>query len=494
MQNPIKDTPRLLAALSDKKIQGQLPDVIANIQFDSRAVQAGDVYVALRGTQTDGHQFIPQAIAAGASLIVAEEIPEAIGQQIADNQAFAFVRVPDSAAALAHLAAAYYDFPSQKLQLVGVTGTNGKTTTVTLLYQLFQALGYNVGLISTIENRIKDQILTATHTTPNPLEINRLLAKMVEARCSFAFMEVSSHAVVQKRIEGLHFAGAVFTNISHDHLDYHKTFEAYIKAKKGFFDGLSDTAFALVNQDDKRGSVMLQNCRASHYTFGLKSLADFRAKIIDNLISGLVLEIEETTVYTQLVGAFNAYNLLAVYGVALLLGEEKSEVLRALSALRGVKGRFQALTGASGKYAVIDYAHTPDALENVLDTLRKVRTPNQKIITVVGCGGNRDAAKRPIMARLAVEKSDFVFLTSDNPRFEDPESILDQMEAGIKGELIQKTNYRRLTDRAQAIAAAFERAAKGDIVLIAGKGHENYQEVAGSRTHFDDAEQALAFL
>ncbi|WP_027001689.1 UDP-N-acetylmuramoyl-L-alanyl-D-glutamate--2,6-diaminopimelate ligase [Hugenholtzia roseola] len=490
----MKDTLRLLAALSNKKIQGTLPDTIANLGFDSRQVQLGDAYIALRGTQTDGHQFIPQAIAAGASLIVCEQVPPIDSLQVPQNQEIAFVLVPDTAAALAHLAAAYYDFPSQKLQLVGVTGTNGKTTTVTLLYQLFQALGYNVGLLSTIENRIKDQILTATHTTPNPLEINRLLAQMVEARCAFAFMEVSSHAVVQKRIEGLHFAGAVFTNISHDHLDYHKTFEAYIKAKKGFFDGLSDTAFALVNQDDKRGSVMLQNCQANHYTFGLKSLADFRAKIVDNLISGLVLEIEETTIYTQLVGAFNAYNLLAVYSVALLLGEEKGEVLRALSALRGVKGRFQSLTGASGKYAVVDYAHTPDALENVLDTLLKVRTPIQKIITVVGCGGNRDAAKRPIMARMAVEKSDFVFLTSDNPRFEDPESILDQMEAGIKGELIQKTNYQRLTDRAQAIAAALARAQKGDIVLIAGKGHENYQEVAGSRQDFDDAQQALKWL
>ncbi|MCP4440543.1 MAG: UDP-N-acetylmuramoyl-L-alanyl-D-glutamate--2,6-diaminopimelate ligase [Aureispira sp.] len=452
---------------------------IASIAFDSRKVQSNDVFIAINGVEVDGHQFIEKAIEKGASVVVCEQLPEA------KNSAVIYLKVENSAIALGQLAANYYQHPSKDLKLVGITGTNGKTTTATLLYNLFTGLGYKVGLISTVENRIAKEIVPATHTTPDALSLQELLDEMREAGCEFVFMEVSSHAIDQHRIAGTAFTGAVFTNITHDHLDYHKTFKAYIYAKKQFFDHLGKDAFALTNIDDKRGMVMLQNTKAQQYTYALKQLADFKVKILENNLSGLILELDEQEFYTRLVGDFNAYNLLSVYATAVLLGAEKQEVLTVLSGLNAVEGRFDYVKLPNNVMAVIDYAHTPDALEKVLQTIDRVRTGMEQIITVVGCGGDRDKAKRPVMAKVACAYSQQTILTSDNPRTEKPEDILKEMEDGVPPytELIRVWT---IVDRREAIKMAGKLAKAGDIILIAGKGHEKYQEVNGEKFPFDD--------
>jgi len=413
--------------------------------------------------------------------IVCESLPNEMPDGIT------FVTTPDAQLALALMAGNWYGHPSEKLRLTGVTGTNGKTTTVTLLHELFEALGYRCGLLSTVENRIHRKVVPATHTTPDPLQLNALLAEMVEAGCDYAFMEVSSHAVVQNRVAGLTFAGGVFTNLTHDHLDYHKTFAEYLKAKKRFFDNLPETAFALVNADDRNGSVMLQNCKAGHNRYSLTMLADFHTRIIENHIDGLLLQIDGTEAWFRLVGEFNAYNLTAIYGAAILLGQDKIEVLEKLSAIEPVEGRFDTVRSGNGITAIVDYAHTPDALENVLNTINQVRTDDSKLITVAGAGGDRDRTKRPLMARIAAENSDRLILTSDNPRTENPADILAEMAAGLTPVLTEKT--LTIENRREAIRTAIALAGKGDIVLIAGKGHEKYQEIKGVRHHFDDKEE-----
>lgn len=458
---------------------------IQNIVFDSRKVVERSVFVAVPGTQVDGHEFIETAIEKGATVIVCEQLPEKLKEGIT------FVQVVSSAKAMGIMAANYIDNPSEKIKVVAVTGTNGKTTTVTLLHQLYIRMGYSTGLLSTVENKINEEVIPATHTTPDSVSVQALLRKMVEAGCTHCFMEASSHAIVQERIAGLKLAGAVFTNISHDHLDYHKTFEEYIKAKKKLFDDLPKDAFALVNEDDKRGMVMLQNCKATHQTFGLKSPSDFKAKIISNTLEGLELDIHGKLIWFLMIGAFNAYNLLGVMGTAVLLGEDEEEVLRELSAIKGAKGRFDRIS-IGGITAIVDYAHTPDALENVLKTINGVRTGVEQLITVVGCGGNRDKTKRPIMAKIAVQESNKAILTSDNPRFEDPMEILKEMQAGVGPSEIRKT--LTIEDRREAIKTACMLSNKGDIILIAGKGHEDYQEIKGVKHHFDDAEVVTELL
>lgn len=478
---------KLLQNIDVVDTKGNLPITIQHIHFDSRKVQGNDVFVAVRGTQTDGHTYIASAINQGASIVVCEELPTTIEAKVA------YVQVSNSARALGWLASNYYDNPSGKLQLVGITGTNGKTTTVTLLYQLFQKLGYQVGLLSTIQNYIHETPIPARLTTPDPLEINRLMAEMVKAGCSHCFMEVSSHAVVQERIAGLHFAGAGFTNMSHDHLDFHETFANYIEAKKQFFDQLPSSAFALVNADDKRGMVMLQNTKAkTQRTYALKQMADFKARMIESTLQGLFLEIEGVEAWFQMIGYFNAYNLLTIYGVAVLLGEDATEVLTLLSGLKSAPGRFEKVIGSTGTTGVVDYSHTPDALENVLQTIFELRQSGQKIITVVGCGGNRDAAKRPIMASIACQYSDWVLLTSDNPRNEPPMSILEDMQKGVSIDDEIKTSI--IENRKDAIKQACEMAQVQDIILVAGKGHETYQEIEGVRHPFDDRLVLQEFL
>lgn len=453
---------------------------VKGLTFDSRHVAPGFVFIAVPGTLSDGHDFIQKAIDAGAQAVVCERLPETVKENVT------YVTVKSSAHALGIMASNFYGNPSERLRLVGVTGTNGKTTTVTLLYQLFSALGYNVGMISTVENRIIDQVVPSTHTTPDPIRLNELLKKMVTAGCTYAFMEVSSHAVDQERIAGLKFAGAMFTNITHDHLDYHKTFENYIKAKKRFFDELSSDAFALVNADDKRGMVMMQNTKAAKHTFGLKKMVDYKGKIITNSLEGLEVEVGGKIVWFKMIGDFNAYNLLGVYGAAVLLGEESDEVLLHLSALTGAPGRFERVLPGSKITAIVDYAHTPDALKNVLETIASFRTGNEQVITVVGCGGNRDKTKRPLMASIACKLSDKVVLTSDNPRDEDPMDIIRDMQSGILPTEVRKTLV--LADREEAIKTAVMMARENDIVLVAGKGHETYQEIKGVKHPFDDRE------
>ena len=452
---------------------------IGALRIDSRAVETGDLFAALRGTQVDGHDYIQAAQHNGAAVILCEILPAQPAPETT------YVVVENSAEALGQLAAAYYGHPSRALRLVGVTGTNGKTTTVTLLYRLFTELGYKTGLLSTIENRIGGQALPAKHTTSDAVTVQALLRDMVDAGCDYAFMEVSSHAVDQRRIAGLHFAGAVFSNITHDHLDYHKTFKAYIAAKKQFFDKLPAPAFALTNLDDRRGSVMLQNTKAAKRTYSLRRPADFKAKIIANEVTGLQLELDGHEFHTRLVGAFNAYNLLAVYAVARLLDHEPVEVLTALSRIGNVPGRFETIYAPDGsRVAVVDYAHTPDALEKVLQTLDRVRQGRGRILTVVGCGGDRDKAKRPRMAKVAADYSEQVILTSDNPRGEDPEAILRDMEAGVPGYAVNKV--LTIVDRRQAIRTAAKLTQPHDLLLIAGKGHETYQEIGGKKLPFDD--------
>ncbi len=461
-------------------IKGDTSVQISHICFDSRTAKPGSLFIAVRGTQTDGHAYIEKAIQSGASAVVCEELPATFQDGVV------YVQVPDSAEALGYIASNFHGNPSAKLKLVGVTGTNGKTTTVTLLHKLFRKLGYNTGLLSTVQNQINENVIPSTHTTPDAIQLNKLLADMVQAGCTHAFMEVSSHAVVQHRITGITFSGALFTNITHDHLDFHKTFDNYIKAKKKFFDELPSAAFALVNMDDKRGMVMLQNTLAKKQTFSLQSLGDFKGRLMANTLQGLQMEIGGKEVWFKLIGNFNAYNLLGVYGAAVLLGEDSEEVLTQLSALYAAPGRFEQIVAPNGVTGIVDYAHTPDALENVLSTIESLREGNEQVITIVGCGGNRDAAKRPVMADIACKLSNQVILTSDNPRDEDPVSILDQMMAGVK--VTEKKKVQVIADRKEAINKAFAMAKPKDIILIAGKGHENYQEIKGVKYPFDDKE------
>ncbi len=463
-----------------EEVIGSTNVAISSVEFDSRKVKKDSLFIATKGTTTDGHKYIETALDGGAVAVVCEELPSTQRVNIT------YVKVLNSLEALGYIACNYFDNPSEKLKLVGVTGTNGKTTTVTLLFNLFRGLGYNVGLLSTVENKINNTIIPSTHTTPDPLTLNDLLSQMTENGCQYVFMEVSSHAIVQHRITGLKFTGAAFSNITHDHLDYHKTFDEYIKAKKLFFDQLPDEAFALTNKDDRNGMVMLQNTKAKKYSYGLKSVADFKCRVMENHLNGLLLNIDTQEVWVKLIGSFNAYNVLAVYAVSQLLKQDKTQVLTTLSNLNSVEGRFQYIKSKDGIVAIIDYAHTPDALKNVLETIKDIRTGNEKVITVVGCGGDRDFAKRPIMAKIACEYSDRVILTSDNSRTENAEIILDQMQEGISPVDIKKT--LRISDRKEAIRTAIAFSTEGDIILIAGKGHEKYQEVNGVKYPFDDFE------
>jgi UDP-N-acetylmuramoyl-L-alanyl-D-glutamate--2,6-diaminopimelate ligase len=440
----------------------------------------GGVFVAVAGTRTDGHQYISKAIEMGASAVICERIPENTVQDIV------YVKVRDSAYALGQIASNYFDNPSSRLKLIGVTGTNGKTTTASLLYNVFKGLGYKTGLFSTVCNRLDDEVLPATHTTPDPVKLNELLARMVEQNCTHCCMEVSSHAVVQNRIAGIEFAGGIFTNITHDHLDYHKTFDNYISAKKGFFDSLPASSFALVNIDDKHGNIMVQNTKAHVHTYSLTNIADFRCSVLENQFSGLHLNMDGTEVWFQLAGIFNAYNLLAIYAAAVLLGEEKTKVLTVLSSCKAVEGRFDTIHGPKNITAIIDYAHTPDALKNILSTIVNIHEGKGQIITVIGAGGDRDAAKRPIMARIAAEYSNRVILTSDNPRSEDPEQIISEMKKGVDATGARKV--LSVVNRKEAIRTACALAKAGDIILVAGKGHEKYQEIKGEKHPFDDKE------
>ncbi len=462
-----------------QEVVGSTNKNITNIQFDSRLSSENGLFVAIKGLQSDGHDYIDKAISKGATVVICETLPTSLQENIT------YLRVADSQEALAKVAVNFYGEPSKKIKLVGVTGTNGKTSTATLLFRLFRALKYNVGLISTIQYQINERVFDATHTTPNALRLNQLLADMIEEGCEYCFMEVSSHSVTQKRIEGIEFTGGVFTNMSHDHIDYHGSFKAYIEAKKGFFDQLPKTAFALVNLDDKQGKVMLQNTKASKNTYALKKMADFKAKILSNEFSGLLLNIDEQEVHSLLIGEFNAYNLLCVYATARLLGEEALEVLTVLSALKSAEGRFDYVGNINHSITgIVDYAHTPDALLKVLTTINDIRTNNEQVITIVGCGGDRDKGKRPMMAEIACRMSDKVILTSDNPRTEQPETIIEDMEKGVQAQYWHKT--LSITSRQKAIKAACMMAKKGDIILLAGKGHEKYQEIDGVKYPFDD--------
>ncbi len=473
----------LLTGLSFTELQGSADVEISAVVFDSRKVVPGCLFVAVKGTLVDGHNYIDQAIKDGAAAIICEELPGHTAQEVD------FLMVADSAAALGIVAANFYDNPSNKLKLVGVTGTNGKTTIATLLYQLFRDLGYKCGLLSTVENQINGKIIPSTHTTPDQVELNRLLDEMVVQGCDYCFMEVSSHAVAQHRIKGLSFAGGIFSNLTHDHLDYHKTFDNYLKAKKAFFDGLPKNAFALTNIDDRNGNVMLQNTKAHKKTYGLKNMADYKAKILENQFGGLLLLIDNEEVWFKMVGSFNAYNLLAVYAAAMLLEQDKAKVLTSLSKLSGAEGRFDYIIAPNKIIGIVDYAHTPDAVQNVLSTVKDIRKGTEKVITVIGCGGDRDKTKRPIMAKVACEWSDKVILTADNPRSEDPAEIIKDMEVGVGAQY--KRNTVSITDRREAIKTACMLAQPGDIIVLAGKGHEKYQEIKGVKNHFDDKEELL---
>ncbi len=474
----------ILINVNPVSVQGNTDITVASLVIDSRKVTQGDVFIAIRGTVADGHSFIDKTVELGAAAIVCETMP-------ADKaEGVVYVQVKDSSVALGLIADAYYDFPSRSMKVIGVTGTNGKTTVATLLFQLFEKLGYKCGLLSTVRNHIHDKIVIATHTTPDAISIQAMLRQMADAGCAYVFMEVSSHALHQRRVAGLRFAGGVFTNITHDHLDYHKTFDEYIRVKKSFFDGLPSSAFALTNADDKRGMVMLQNTSAARHTYSLKVPASMKGKVLENNLTGLVMLVDDQETHFRMIGTFNAYNLLAVYGTAMLLGEDKTNVLAILSGLPGAAGRFETYMSPKDKIlGIVDYAHTPDALINVLATINQLRTQGQQLFTVVGCGGDRDKTKRPIMAQAACEHSDKAILTSDNPRSEDPEVILNEMEAGLTGP--QKRKSLRITDRKEAIKVAVTLAQPGDVVLVAGKGHENYQDIKGVKHHFDDKE-ALA--
>ncbi|RZA03645.1 MAG: UDP-N-acetylmuramoyl-L-alanyl-D-glutamate--2,6-diaminopimelate ligase [Sphingobacteriaceae bacterium] len=473
----------IIQRLPFTELQGSADVAISAVVFDSRKVVPGCLFVAVRGTVVDGHDYIEQAIKDGAVAIICEELPGHIVGEVD------FLMVANSAEALGIVSANFYDNPSKKLKLVGVTGTNGKTTVATLLYQLFRDLGYKCGLLSTVENQINGKIIPSTHTTPDQVELNRLLDKMVALGCDYCFMEVSSHAVAQHRISGLIFTGGIFTNLTHDHLDYHKTFDNYLKAKRTFFDGLPKSAFALTNNDDRNGNIMLQNTKAHRKSYGLKTMADFKAKILENQFGGLLLNIDNEEVWFKMVGSFNAYNLLAVFAAAMLLDQDRSKVLTSLSKLSGAEGRFDYVVGPDKVIGIVDYAHTPDAVQNVLSTIHDIRKGNEKVITVIGCGGDRDKAKRPVMAKVACEWSDKVILTADNPRSEDPEAIIKDMEQGIDAAFKRRTVS--IADRREAIKTACLLAQPGDIILLAGKGHEKYQEIKGVKNHFDDKEELL---
>lgn len=459
-------------------VHGSLDLVIDHVEFDSRGVKKNTVFVAIPGTKVDGHLFIDKAIELGAAAIVCEVLPEVL------NDSVTYVQVKNAHQALALLADNFFGNPSRQLKLIGITGTNGKTTTTTLLHEIFTQLGYKVGLLSTVVNKIGITEVPATHTTPNPVALNALLRDMVDQGCSHCFMEVSSHAIHQHRIAGLDFDVAGFTNISHDHLDYHRTFKEYIYAKKMFFDNLKSSAIAIVNEDDSNGIVMVQNSNAIVRTFALKTVADYKVKIIENSFSGLVLNINQHELWTNLIGGFNAYNLVLVYAIAVELEQDEMEVLQCISKLKSVEGRFEQFISQTGVVAIVDYAHTPDALKNVLSTIQAVRTRNEQVITVVGCGGDRDKTKRPLMAEISAELSDKVILTSDNPRSEDPDTIIDEMKVGIPAQKTAKV--MAITKREEAIKVACALAVKGDILLVAGKGHEKYQEIKGERFPFDD--------
>ena len=478
----MKQLNELLKNTAVGELLGDAATGIAGLTYDSRAVRPGDCFFAVRGTQCDGHAFIAGAVARGAAAVVCEELPAERAEGVA------YVAVPDTQGAMADMAAAFYDHPSRELKLVGISGTNGKTTTATLLYELVRALGHRAGLISTVVYRIGDRSVEATHTTPDAIRLNAMMREMVDEGCEYCFMECSSHAIVQERTRGLHFAGGLFSNITHDHLDYHKTFAEYIRAKKLFFDALPAGAFALTNADDRNGRVMVQNTAAAVHTYSLRAMADFRCRILEMHPDGMLLRIDGSEVWVGFLGRFNACNLLAVYGTAVLLGIDRQRVLQTLSSLRPVSGRFETIRAANGVTAVVDYAHTPDALENVLRTLGELRRPGQKLAVVCGCGGDRDRTKRPEMARIAVKYASTAIFTSDNPRHEPAEAILDEMCAG----LAPGDRYLRIADRAEAIRTAAMLARPGDVVLIAGKGHETYQIVGDEKHHFDDREQIRA--
>lgn len=470
----------ILYKVAIESVTGSTEIAVNKIDFDSRKIEDNDVFIAIRGSLSDGHDYIEKAIQLGAIAIICDTLP--------DNPAkgITYIKVKDTNTALAFMAANYFGNPSEKLKLVGVTGTNGKTTIASLLFQLFQKAGFKVGLLSTVKIMVDETEYNATHTTPDSITINHYLNEMIEAGVTHCFMEVSSHGIHQKRTEALHFVGGIFTNLSHDHLDYHPTFAEYRDVKKSFFDSLPKTAFALSNIDDKNGPVMLQNTVARKRTYALKTYADFKAQILESQLSGLLLKVNDNEVWVKLIGTFNAYNVLAIYGTAVELGMDSLEALRLLSDLESVSGRFQYIISGGNITAIVDYAHTPDALDNVLKTITDIRTKNEQLITVVGCGGNRDKTKRPIMAKIASDLSDKAILTSDNPRNEDPEVILDEMEKGVEPQNYKK--MLRITDRKQAIKTACQLAQPNDIILIAGKGHETYQEINGVRHHFDDME------
>ena len=462
------------------KVVGKVELGFSEITFDSRNATEQSLFVAVRGVHVDGHSFISKAIATGCLAIVCEELPTQTYQNVT------FILVEDSALALGQIASGFYGNPSEQLQLVGVTGTNGKTTIATLLYQLFRDMGFESGLFSTVANFIGSQKLASTHTTPDPIALNKIMRQMVDAGCEYCFMEVSSHAIHQKRIAGLHFKGGIFTNLTHDHLDYHVTFDAYIKAKKLFFDQLPKESFAIVNIDDKNGMVMVQNCKASVKTYSIRAMADFKAKIVESMFEGMQLLINGHEVWTPFIGKFNAQNLLAVFGAAISLQKPQDEVLLSISRLTSVEGRFQAIRSQSGITAVVDYAHTPDALQNVIETINQIRMPGQELLTVVGAGGDRDKTKRPEMAKVAVLGSSRVILTSDNPRSEQPQAIVDDMMEGV--DFKNRIKVLCIVDRKEAIKTACMLAKRGDIILVAGKGHEDYQEINGVKHHFDDRE------
>ncbi|RTZ50241.1 UDP-N-acetylmuramoyl-L-alanyl-D-glutamate--2,6-diaminopimelate ligase [Chryseobacterium arthrosphaerae] len=462
------------------EIHGDNNREVSELVFDSRKVTENSLYIAIRGTVVDGHSFIASSIEKGATTIVCEEFPETLAENVT------YIKVKDSAKALGHLASNFYGNPSRKLKLIGVTGTNGKTSVSTLLFDVFRNLGYDSALLSTVEIRIGEEIIPATHTTPDVITINKILAEAVEKGCEFAFMEVSSHGIAQNRIEGLHFKVAGFTNLTHDHLDYHKTFEEYLKTKKRFFDELEDTAIAITNVDDKNGNVMLQNTKAKKKSYALKTMADYHGKLLEVDFNGMLLNFNGKEFWTTLTGKFNVYNLLLVFGIAAELGFEQDEILQAVSKLKRVNGRFETFKSDGGIFFIVDYAHTPDALENILDSINDIRTKNERLITVFGCGGDRDHSKRPEMGNIATKKSTLAIITSDNPRTEDPGQIIKEIEAGVEPQNFSK--YTSIPDRKEAIKMAIRFAEPKDIVLVAGKGHETYQEINGVKHHFDDKE------
>lgn len=470
----------LLKPVGKYEITGSEEIEINGIEIDSRNIKEGNAFIAIKGTQADGHNYIGKAVELGATAIICEKLPETTADSVT------YVTVNDTEDAVGKIATTFYGNPTDKLDLVGVTGTNGKTTIATLLYNMFRAFGYKVGLISTVCNYIDNEAIPTEHTTPDPITLNKLLGKMADEGCKYAFMEVSSHSVAQKRIGGLKFAGGIFTNLTRDHLDYHKTVENYLKAKKAFFDGLSKTAFALTNADDKNGLVMVQNTKAKIATYSLRTMADFKGKVLEDGFEGMLMDINNTEVNVQFIGKFNAYNLLAVYGATYLLGKKSEDILLQLSTLRPVNGRFDSMRSPKGYTAIVDYAHTPDALVNVLNAIHDVLKGRGNVITVVGAGGNRDKGKRPIMAQESVKQSDKVIITSDNPRFEEPQDIINDMLAGLNKEEMKKV--LAITDRKEAIRTACMLANQGDVILIAGKGHENYQDIKGVKYHFDDKE------